>query len=283
MSSTREKFAECHKNYVTILFRELALPAIVDHLKKREDDTEVTVEELEGVLELSIDGLEPVVIHPVIKSGSRRKKITSAQPEQQQEQEEGKCHYKFKRGKNKGLFCQNATVGDTQYCNIRGHRHPTTKTKSVTKTGNSTTKKTTSSQDTGLINKKEKSKENEALMVSPYLDIPDYFHHTDTGFIVYDKKDVVSAVAKEEENGDFRVLTDEEKLEAKKLTLVTLDGEEAEKELSHLKEAVDKIKGEGSSNCTTSDQKLPAEEPMISQTAPPPVLPEIPTVPSIPG
>lgn len=275
MTSTIENFEESVKNCVHSLLTGSVLPQISQYLSQ-EKDVEIDVEELIKALDLPVQEGSPSFVPPVIKSGSRRRSVDDdGLPEKP---EEGiRCVYQFQRGKKKGKFCGKPCAAGLNYCKYcKGKR--SRKSNTSTKTSSKST-----DQETGLVSKKEEAREDMALTVESYCGIVGHFRHPESNFILIDDDNVVCAIAKELETGELRSLTDEEKIYARKFTLVTIDDKDKEEGvLETLKQDVEKAKALDDSSLKADSSSIPTSEaPLISQKSAVPILPGIPDVPSI--
>ncbi len=273
MSSSCEKFEEAHKMYTASLISNFILPAIVEFLEE-EKKVQITVEELEQVLHLPTTSIPSMAIPPVIRSGSRRRKSISPTLSGEEPAFGEGCRYQMVRGPNKGNYCGKKCVNGSAYCS--SHK---SKGKKVRKKTQESKTKTTSSGNVGaspsLVTKKDEAEE--AIRVNPYRDIKGHFIHPETNFILLEEDEMVIVIAREEEDGKLRSLTDEEKVEARKYALVTVESEEKEKEvLKRLVGNVQKtIKKEDEGSSTDAAPIPTPPTPVV------PILPDIPTVPSI--
>ncbi len=260
--------------YTTSLISNFILPVIVEFLEEKKK-VQITVEELEQVLRLPTTSTPSMAIQPVIRSGSRRRKSISPTLSGEEPALGEGCRYQMVRGPNKGNYCGKKCVNGSAFCSS----HKSKGKKARKKTSESKTK-TASSGNAGtspsLVTGKDESEE--AIRVNPFRDIEGHFIHPESKFILVDENDMIYAIAREEEDGTVRSLTDEEKEEARKYTLVTIDDEEKSKEV--LKRLIGNIKkttkkeGEGSS---TDAASIPTASPESVV----PILPDIPAVPSI--
>lgn len=275
MTSTIENFEDSLKNCVYSLLNGSILPQI-SHYLSQEKDIEVSVEELLKALDLPVQEGSPSFIPPVIKSGSRRR--TVGDDGLSEKPEEGvRCVYQFQRGKKKDKFCGKPCAPGLNYCKYcKGKR--SRKSNPSTKTSSKST-----DQETGLVSKKEEAKEDMALTVESYYGIVGHFRHPESNFILIDDDNVVCAIAKELETGELRSLTEEEKIYARKFTLVTIDDKDKEESvLETLICDVKKAKSLDESSLKTDGSSIPTfEAPLISQKSAVPILPGIPDVPSI--
>ena len=89
-------------NYVGDLIRNLILPRIVNYVNDREEDDQVTVEELEKML-----SLQTVKSYAVKQTPSNAKK---------------RCIWEFKRGKVKGSICDKPALEGSDYCSYCSNR-----------------------------------------------------------------------------------------------------------------------------------------------------------------
>lgn len=281
------------KDYAIHLTKDVVLPKVVEYLQTKYPEFKVNVEELMEVFtgESSPRGIESRspeegsssdVIRPKTSAKSTPPTKTSVTKKPTpdliyEKPEEGvKCIYMFTRGKKEGSYCGKPCVTGLKYCKYcknKRKKEPSSKRKSA-KTKTPPTKK----------------EEEPTVTVEIYRNIDKHFLHSETNFILREDDQTICAIAKELENGEIRSLTEDEKTEARKYTLVTIKDEEKEKEaLTNLRGLIGKDEIEVADEPVSGSYKpIPVtEEPLITKKAsktskvPLPVLPEVPEVPSI--
>jgi len=268
MNNVRELFEECYKKNIDTILVDVVLPKIQEFLKDSKS-VDVTLDELREALELPVkvsdtavissqalenDSIVPPVMQRSSTRGGRKRGTRGAATAK--EHVEGKCKYQLRSGNRKGFYCNGNVDEDSEYCKRHKDKNPPKQKKS--------TSKTESVKDTGLIMKKEEPKEM-ALIVNPYHDIESHYFHPDTRFIIVDEDDVLCVIAKDEETEGLRVLTEQEKAEASKYNLVTLeDSDKEQQSLEKLKETLSKANNLSNSKYTEEegegDEELPDEE-----------------------
>ncbi len=95
MTSIIELISGQTSNYVTELIKNHFLPKIIKYVNEREEDTPVSIEELEHLLSL------PVIKTHYIKQSNLTNK---------------KCVWIFKRGQHNGNRCDKPTIEGSDYC-----------------------------------------------------------------------------------------------------------------------------------------------------------------------
>jgi len=287
---------ESGRNYAITLTKTLVLPKIVEYLDTKFPGCGISVEELMGVLGdttpgrgvpseslshspgVALEGPAPSA-GAITTSRKPTNKISSVSKKDKPDYiydkpEEGvKCIHMYTRGPRNGTYCGKPCVEGLKYC-----KYCKNKRKKNPATGRSSSK-------TKIPAKK---KEEETLTVEVYHNLEKYFLHPETNFILHEDDQTICAIAKELENGKLRSLTEEEKAEARKSTLVTIKDKDKEAEaLSTLmgligggKETEGKEEEE-EPEVDVSPKSIPtAEEPLITKT-PIPVIPDVPEVPAI--
>lgn len=302
--SVREKLEQCYKTNVDSILVNLVFPVLTSSLEK-EKSVNVTVEEMMKWLE--IEHVEQTVTSNTARTSTRRRKKTARVLSDVPI--EGKCHHKISRGKNEGKYCPNNSVDGTEFC--KSH-----KGKSKAQPNKKKSTKKAPEKSTGLVTKSKEIPDELVLHVNPFHKNEEYLHDPNTNFVIIDDGEVIKVIAKEEEDGEVRKLTEAEKLEAEKLDLVAFKNEEKEEEefklmksivfgeendderkdqVHHSPEKENNVPEEGTSESPGVVKHSPKEKEKKTSPKPPkndagnidvsnvtiPILPEIPDVPTI--
>lgn len=283
---------ESGRHYAINLTRTLVLPKIVEYLDNRFPGCGISVDELMDIVSenttrstQSSPSRFDLGPSPSFSNTSRNStnKIGSVSKKHKPEliyekPEEGvKCIYVYTRPPRKGTYCGKPCVEGLKYCKYCKNK----------KKKNNLPARSSSSKTKAPAKKKEE----EALTVEVYHNLEKYFLHPETNFILHEDEQTICAIAKELENGELRSLTEEEKVEARKSTLVTISDKDKEAEALSV---LTKLIGGGMTESEKQEEKhekqevdlssksIPIdEEPFITKTTPPvPVIPEIREVPS---
>jgi len=260
------------------LVENVIFPKVVTYLKERFPGSNITVKELMGLF--GEENAESVATVSNFRTSSSRppsalrSKAPSISKKNESElirekPEEGvRCIHIYVRGPKKDTYCGKPCVEGLNYCRY-------CKNKKKTRNGNS--KKSAES-------KKTKKKEEKILEVSKYYDLEHYYIQAETNFVVFEDNETICAVAKELGERDIRVLTPEEKTEAKKYDLVFIADVDKEQEaISSLKKLLGAEEEEEIEETLEdiSPKPIPTEEEPLITKATIPVIPIVPEVPTI--
>lgn len=286
---------ESGRHYAINLTRTLVLPKIVEYLDNRFPGCGISVDELMDIVSentthstQSSPSRFDLGPSPSFSNTSRNStnKIPSVSKKHKPEliyekPEEGvRCIYIYTRPPRKGTYCGKPCVEGLKYCKYCKNK----------KKKNNLSSRSSSSKTKAPAKKKEE----EALTVEVYHNLEKYFLHPETNFILHEDEQTICAIAKELENGELRSLTEEEKVEARKSTLVTISDKDKEAEalsvltkligggMTEAEKQEEKHEKHEKQEVDLSSKSIPIdEEPFITKTTPPvPVIPEIREVPS---
>lgn len=242
------------KEYAKHLVKDIVLPRIHNYLQTKFPENEITIDNLIEALDVSPEFRLSTPssftnlaggksIHYSSSGAPRSSSSKKKEPELIYEKpEEGvKCIYIWTRGRKEGTYCGKPCVEGLKYCKYC--RNKAKKNKVPKNKPNSKTSSSKKEEDTCLV-----------IDVKKYHYLDNYFLHCETNFILYEDDQSVCAVAKELENGDIRSLTDNEKIEAKKHTLVTIRDTDKEQE------ALDTLRSLVGKDKTTETEEFPKKE-----------------------